>query len=141
MNVGILPLSNLSIHAVSMDKLREWRKDNGLCLYCGCEIDRAGIYCYKCLDKVNSMTTVIRARNKEKGLCLDCGKPIDRKGSVCSKCLEKSNSRVKELMQYRRENHLCPRCGEESIDYIYCIKCRNERMKLYYNIPKNKKKK
>lgn len=31
-----------------MNKLRQERRDSGLCVYCGETLDREGIYCVKC---------------------------------------------------------------------------------------------
>jgi hypothetical protein len=121
-----------------MTKLKQTRKENNLCVYCGKSMDRKGIYCISCNDrwnnfKFNNYTLKLHNENK----CTDCGKILDREGWFCLECAAKLRIRGKELATYRRENNLCVQCGIPVIGYRYCQKCRDARMEKYYT-KKNK---
>lgn len=116
-----------------MNDLKKYRTENGLCLYCGCEIDRAGIYCYECLEKVNAMKRVINQRKHRNGVCIACGIKLDREGWLCIECSKKLNLRGRIRNKFRKENSLCVHCGKESIGYSVCQECRDKRMERYYN--------
>lgn len=121
-----------------MGNLRKLRRDNNLCLYCGGELDKEGIYCNKCTSKINKMKHNWVLERHSKGYCVNCNKKIDReKGWFCSECTKKLNTRAKIRNAYRRANGLCVQCGETSGDYSYCQRCRDMRMKRYWE-KKNK---
>lgn len=116
-------------------RIKEKRQLDGLCVYCGGEMDREGYLCSKCNELHRDWKHDRVIRLHEQGRCTSCGKPLDREGWFCSKCAEKLNSRSKIRNAFRRANRLCIQCGkplEDGYKYNYCIRCRNMRSDRYY---------
>lgn len=114
--------------------IKDERKANGLCEYCGKPLDRKGIQCIEC----NKYWTNYKYKNytlvkHNEGRCTDCGKPLDREGWFCKKCVNRLRLRGKALADHRRKNGLCVQCGVPSDGYSYCQKHRDERMERYHN--------
>lgn len=122
-----------------MQELRTRRKEQGLCVYCGGELDKEGIYCSECTGKTNKMKHDWVLERHNKGYCVNCNNLMDREnGWFCIECAKKLNTRAKIRNAYRKANHLCIQCGESSDDYSYCQRCRDMRMERYWR-KKNKK--
>jgi hypothetical protein len=116
-----------------MSKLKQQRKENNQCVYCGKNLDREGIYCVACNAYWNKYKFEHYSRTQhEQGKCTDCGNILDREGWFCSVCVEKLRKRGKSLADYRRHNGLCVQCGTQTDGYSYCQKHRDERMDRYY---------
>lgn len=120
-----------------MSKLKDQRRKNNLCAYCGGPMDREGYYCTKCNDLNNFMKYVCVEQYHEDGICTTCRKPMDRVGWLCSECLSKLNNRAKIRSAERRSLGLCVQCGQPSQGFRYCQRCRDQRMDRY-NKKKNK---
>lgn len=115
--------------------IREERKENGLCEYCGKPLDRIGIQCIECNDKWSKYKFENYTLTKHyQKLCTDCGKTLDRDGWFCKSCVNKLRLRGKDLADYRRQHGLCVQCGTPADGYSYCQKHRDERMERYYKI-------
>lgn len=88
-------------------KVRKQRKEDGLCSYCGCEID----------DKKYKMCSFCRCKTR-----LRCHDYSIEKAEVVRKV---NRDYAAKLRKYRKENDLCMNCGGERDDmYNYCSKCR-----------------
>lgn len=109
------------------------RKENGLCVQCGEELDREGILCKRCNEIGNERKKIYHYDLREANLCLRCSQPIEReKGSYCNKCLEVKRKIDIEKKELRKKNGLCVQCGEKTEDgYVYCDKCRRRKRELY----------
>ncbi len=103
--------------------VREIRKIEGSCLYCGGVLDREGCHCKSCNDKYNEWKRNHACRYHEEGKCTNCGKELDRNGWLCRKCSNKANAHGRERNAYRRANNLCVQCGKPSNGYSQCREC------------------
>ena len=117
--------------------VREIRKIEGSCLYCGGEMDREGIHCKSCNEKYNGWKRDHNQQYHAEGKCTNCGKELDKDGWLCKECSKKANAHGRERNAYRRANNLCVQCGQPT-DGVHsqCRKCldmladrRNKKMK------------
>jgi predicted amidophosphoribosyltransferase len=116
-----------------MSSIREIRKANGQCGYCGTPLDRKGILCISCNTRWNEYKFTNYSLSKHNdGKCTYCGLDLDRGGWFCSICVTKVRLRGKKLADFRRANSLCVQCGVHVDGYSYCQKHRDERMNRYY---------
>jgi hypothetical protein len=116
-----------------MEKIRQARKDLGVCITCGKSKDREGYSCISCNDKNNKLKYKRTLRLHQEGKCTNCFQVMDRKGWFCQKCLCELRIRGKELATFRRMNHLCVQCGESVLEGSYCRRCLDMRMNRYWN--------
>lgn len=130
-------------------KFRQQRKDNGLCVLCGKELDRKGIRCISCNNELNKYNRDTRAWRLEHRICPKCGKnDLFGDEKSCQECSAKSyevamKSRKKKGTEHynrlhaewqrkeyerRKENGICGRCGKRNADYGYksCGICREK---------------
>ena len=123
-----------------MQKLRLQRKNNGLCVYCGKLKDREGIYCSICNKALNILKKQYSINSHKDNKCSNCGKLTIGEAWFCPSCLEnyKINARIRNA--FRRANNLCVQCGNDSVDFIYCQRCR-DMTKARRNQNKNRKEK
>jgi len=99
-----------------MQKLRESRKQKGLCIYCG----------------EKTWKTEYRTILIENLLCPQCSKPLDREGLFCSECCKNSRFKARIRNEERRALGLCVQCGEKAEeDRSYCRRCLDARMERY----------
>lgn len=75
---------------ISMRKMREDRKLQGLCISCGAEkVPEGSLNCNSCKSKRNRHEREQRKYRKDKSLCTKCGKKLDRVGAYCTSCVSK----------------------------------------------------
>ena len=103
--------------------IKEIRKTEGLCLYCGGTIDREGCHCKSCNERYNEWKRNYIQQCHSDGKCTNCGKELDRDGWLCRKCSNKANTHARERSEYRRANNLCVQCGKPSNGYSQCREC------------------
>lgn len=127
------------------------RKLNGLCVNCGIKLDREGIYCKKCREKINKNETATRKWYQENGICPRCRKNKlfgDEKN--CIECVSYSYTLIMPKREMNREhynqmhrewskrthqemieNGICTRCRKRKADYGYktCGICRDKNRK------------
>jgi hypothetical protein len=121
-----------------MKNLREYRKQNNMCINCGKIKDREGYYCTVCNEKYNKLKHKYTLKHHTEGKCSNCGNILDRnnnKGEAawfCSECTKKLRHISNSRSAIRRSNSLCVQCGVYVDGYSYCQKCRDERMDRYY---------
>lgn len=132
-----------------VESLRKRRKEAGLCVLCGKKLDRKGIRCISCNDKMNKYHRETRAWRLEHRICPRCGKnDLFGDEKSCPECSAKEYERAmrsrenggtehynsvhakwdkKERIR-REENGLCKRCGKMKADYGYktCGICREK---------------
>lgn len=96
-----------------MEKIVIYRRLNMLCVRCGKELDRKGIYCTDC----NEISNIVRKRQVNmahtQGLCTGCKKPLDREGWFCTKCNEQLKKWGKQRIHKRKAAGICTQCGKE----------------------------
>lgn len=123
---------------------KENRKSNGLCVGCGKPIDRNGVYCTKCREKINKTIRERRQWYLSHKICPRCGKN-DLMGNEtrCLECRAKEvnnalknrnkstynsyhNEWAKSTYQKRKEAGVCTRCGKRKATegYTTCAMCR-----------------
>ena len=133
-------MSQKEIHKRFIQK----RKDNGLCILCGEPLDRKGVHCKKCREKINEETKKTREFYKQNGICPRCCKnEILGDENMCPECKVKAYETVmknrdkdrynkthrewsKKEYQKRIEAGICTRCGKRDADkgYRTCGICR-----------------
>ena len=122
------------------------RKDKGLCILCGEPLDRQGVHCKKCREKINKETKKTREFYKQNGICPRCGKnEILGDEKMCPECKARTYETVmknrdkdhynkthrewsKKEYQKRIEAGICTRCGKRDADkgYRTCGLCREK---------------
>lgn len=145
-------------------ELYKYRKENGICVYCGKlrEEDRKNrVACASCNNKQVEYTNETRRFRTSYGICPRCGKnKLFGSERNCPECraihanraenyrkknkdkISKNNklSYIKRTNFYR-ENGLCTKCGSKVLDnFKLCFRCR-EQARLYKqkeSIKKNK---
>lgn len=115
-----------------MSKLKNIRKENGLCTYCGKELDRKGYCCIKCNAMYNRWKMLTKNKLHEEDKCINCSKDMDRVGWFCVKCTSNIKMWGRMRCAYRRLNSLCVGCGIDVDSGSYCRKCLDRRMSYYY---------
>lgn len=103
--------------ATSQSKLalRKYRKENGLCIYCGAEALPGQTRCQKCADKGNEVLRKARVRAIAKGECANLGchnKPAEG-CKHCASCNHKSTKRSGEAWRRRVAAGVCGDCAEK----------------------------
>lgn len=133
---------------IYVQRMREKRKQNNLCLACGKELDREGIYCLSCRDKINTDVKETRKWYQDNGICPRCRKNKlfgDEKN--CPECTAYAYTMIMPKREQNREHYnethaewsrrkhqemiekgICTRCRKRKSDYGYktCGICRNE---------------
>lgn len=109
---------------VRAKKLRLYRKENGICTYCGKPVDRDGVLCSKCLAKHSEYNSDRAEMYLSENICPVCGKhdvlPGEKSCKECkAKKLNRQERRMEYLCKYQRERYarfeaegLCSRCGK-----------------------------
>jgi len=103
--------------------IKETRKTEGLCLYCGGKIDREGPHCKSCNDKYNEWKRNHTQYYHIVGKCTNCGKEVNRDGWLCRECANKANAHGRERNAYRRANNLCVQCCSPTDGHSQCRDC------------------
>lgn len=144
-------------------KLVQKRKDNGLCILCGNPLDREGVHCKKCREKINEEVRKDREFYAKNGICPRCRKnKLFGNEKVCPECAAKGYENTmrtregthynevhrkwaKEEYERRKQNGICTRCGKQKADsgYYTCGICRdkdrNKKRIKSTAIPKNER--
>ena len=113
-----------------LKKRKEKRKSEGLCVGCGEPIDRDGIYCTKCREKINKYKREHRQWYLSHKICPRCGKN-DLMGdeTICPECRANNTNNLlsnrvrinyneshkkwaKDTYWKRKEAGICTRCGK-----------------------------
>ena len=115
-----------------MQKLRNNRKENNLCVSCGVTNDREGYYCVNCNDKYNTWKRAHKMKYHQEGRCVTCGNVLDRVGWFCIKCTSNLKLRARIRSEERRLNSLCVQCGVKVDSGSYCRRCLDMRMDKYW---------
>lgn len=142
----------IMITNVYVQRMRDKRKEQGLCIYCGNPIDTEGSRCTECKKKFNN------ARNKDRkflqsiGICPRCQKnKLYGDEKQCPECSAKGyslamKSRERLGKEHYNKNHaewskkehhrrieqgICTRCGKCKADYGFktCGICRDKERK------------
>jgi len=76
-------------------RMRQLRKDRGLCIVCGSRSAMDGVsYCSDCASKCVESVTNLRLERDMAGICIICGKRPQFGGNKsCKKCTKIINSR------------------------------------------------
>lgn len=130
------------------NKFYQKRKKAGLCVSCGKPLDREGVRCIACNNKMNEDNREYRKLCRSIGICPRCRKnKLYGDEKVCLECgayeytiYQKKKERVgqktltdahvkweKEAIQKWDKQGLCHRCGKRKADigHVTCSKCRN----------------
>lgn len=123
---------------------KERRKSKGLCVGCGNPIDRVGVYCIKCREKINKVTRERRQWYLSHKICPRCGEN-DLMGdeTICPECRARNTNNVltkrnrseyntyhnewsKITYQNRKKQGMCIRCGKRKATegMTTCALCR-----------------
>lgn len=142
-------------------RLLERRKESGLCIDCGTELDRDGVRCVKCNTKHNENNKADRKWYRENGICPRCRKnSIFGDENMCPECSAEMyeinmNSRERLGREHCNEVHkewskrthhemiergICTRCRKRKADYGYktcgiCRKKSREYKRMKYGKP------
>lgn len=131
----------------NMANMYKKRRDEGVCVKCGKELDRQGVYCSKCLVKISKEHKDMRQWYQSNGICPVCKKEkLFGDEKECPVCAAKKyeitmRSRKKHGTEHYNSNHaewqkkkyheriklgICARCGKRKADYGYktCGICR-----------------
>ena len=124
----------------------ENRKKNGKCISCGGDLDRDGVHCTKCREKINEGVKLTRHYYQENRVCPRCLKnSLFGDEKVCPECNaifanraakiretdresynEKQKIMHKKMYDKRKEQGICTRCGKRKADegHTTCSICR-----------------
>lgn len=122
----------LYMTAKKIEYSRLKRKNDEKCPECGCEKDRQGYYCKKCLKKHNDYQRENRAFWRSNHICPECGKErLFGTEKTCIACRQKtyewkqkhkkplSDEQKADMRDYSRsvyqersKNGICTRCGK-----------------------------
>jgi predicted transposase YbfD/YdcC len=115
---------------------RQKKKDSGLCLSCGTQVDGQK-FCNKCKESVattshNSYVKRYSIR-KKKNQCTVCGGEIAIDAISCRKCLDKQIDRQKAIRDKNTHGGLCVQCGGDlgSSTGKRCKTCIEKRNEWY----------
>lgn len=124
------------------------RKEQGLCVACGKELDRTGLKCTECLKKSNATDRETYHWMQENRICPCCRKEaLFSNEKSCLECrarktnnnairLSRNEQEIRKQIairdsnryQNRKELGLCVACGKENNSkYAVCKKCRIKR--------------
>lgn len=103
--------------------IKETRKLQNTCLYCGGTLDREGIHCTTCNDRYNEWKRDHATKYHTEGKCTNCGKGLDIDSWLCRDCANKANTHGRERNAWRRANGLCVQCGKPTEGYSQCRRC------------------
>ncbi len=141
-------------------RMIERRKINVLCIGCGKLLDREGVHCITCREKINKATRERRHWYQDNGICPRCEKnSIMGDEKVCPECNAKFASRASKIRESNREEYnkkqrvihknihnnrkeqgICTRCGKRKADegYRTCGICQaktREYKRIKYGKP------
>lgn len=115
------------------------RKKDGLCVYCGKELDNEDYFgCTTCRNK----RIAYRKSRVASGLCGCCGKPNDRQGKwQCSVCNKRDAEYKRNQRHERIELSYCPVCGVNKIfgSERSCYECKAKNVK-HWTVQNEKRK-
>lgn len=131
-------------HKETQQRFRQRRKDNGLCLHCGKPLDRNGVDCQSCRDKINAEIRQTRKWYQDNGICPRCRtNKLYGNEKNCLDCsttayIVEMNNRDKEKYnknhaEWSKRTHqemiakgICTRCRKRNVDngYKTCGICR-----------------
>lgn len=124
------------------------RKEQGLCVTCGKELDRTGLKCTECLKKSNATDRETYHWMQENRICPHCRKEVlfnDEKSCLECRARKTNNNSIRmkrneqelrkkiairDANRYatRKELGLCVACGKENKSkYAVCNACRIRR--------------
>ena len=136
-------ISRARLNSIRAKQLREERRRNRLCTYCGKPVDRPGVLCSNCLTYLNNYNKESKEAYIAAGICPLCHKnEIFNEERSCPECRAKRAiagqkrqqqkiDRNREVYNERIEKGLCPRCGKPKEDdgRSWCADCRAKRSK------------
>ena len=124
---------------IYVKRMRDKRKQNNLCIACGKELDREGIYCLSCRNKINADTNETRKWYQDNGICPRCKKNKlfgDEKN--CVECTAYGYAYTMPRREENREHYnkvhaeWSKRTHQEMIDKGICTRCRNRKADYGY---------
>ena len=107
--------------------LRQYRRDNGLCIHCGNTARPARKTCQPCADKESENSKRYAARDAKLGICCNSGchnKP-EHGNKYCGTCNNKSSTRTSTRRNAWQAAGLCSHCGKQPLwnDKTRCEDC------------------
>ncbi len=128
-------------------KLRKYRKENGLCTYCGNKSRSAKTNCESCKNKRSESVKKYRHNNKinfnksvsnryelkkTNNSCTRCSSPPESGKSLCLKCRSQVTSIQKKNYIKNVDNNVCVNCRKVSEIGVICDSCKSKRY-VYYS--------
>ena len=107
----------------SIERLRQKRREENLCIVCGGKKDREGYHCTVCKDKYNKLKYRYILKLYGMGICTNCSQERDRLGWFCSECCKYLRDRARTRSAERRANSQCVQCGAKVNSGSYCRRC------------------
>lgn len=97
----------------SKKALRQYRRDNGLCIHCGNTARPDRKTCQPCADKESENSKRYAARDAKRGICCNsgCSNTPKPKNKYCDTCNNKSSARTANRRNARVAAGLCAQCG------------------------------
>lgn len=99
---------------MSSKALREKRKADGLCPYCGETAKPGYVMCEKCREKDRQKKAAMHTKRVEAGVCTVCGGKTDAQHVRCEECRAKDQEYQMGLRELRKSLMLCTECGEKA---------------------------
>lgn len=118
---------------MSKSTTRVYRREQGLCPFCGGLPEPGKVNCRSCLDKAKTAAAKRFYDRRKQGLCPYCGKRSPRSGTTtCQECHDRQHAvylrhKAAGLLsgQQRRAKGLCAGCGKFNVPpHTVCESCR-----------------
>ena len=122
---------------IYVQRMREKRKQNNLCVACGKILDREGTMCIDCRQKATKQTNENRKWFQEHGICPRCTKEKlygDEKNCINCRIKTTENTLVKRNKERYNKNHAewSKRTHQEMIEKGICTRCRKRKADYGY---------
>lgn len=109
-------------------KLRNYRRDNNLCVKCGNKLDKPDKFCTICRNKTKELQIARREKLLSDGLCPICGRNPIENLKRCNVCHEKIKIKERNRRIKLREQSVCRRCRAKlDRDFVVCSVCAAKR--------------
>lgn len=126
----------------SKKALRQYRRDNGLCIHCG-NTARPGLkMCERCAVKDRETTRRCQARKAARGVCCNSGCNNNPKpgNKYCATCTKESSAHTAARRNARVATGLCAHCGLHPRwnGATRCQSCHQTMLKLNEQLRENR---
>lgn len=111
-------------------KLKEERKQKGLCVDCGQSARPSKTRCCGCAEKVKLSNNRRYVARKSNGACVHCGVGVKPELLLCEICQNDLSVRAKSRRQTRKQMDVCSECNEPVTNGKLCQLHSKKRQQL-----------